>query len=96
MNVEQELLAILEKRNKSGTPLRLEMRIAELDVDSLDFVEIMFEIEETFDVHLRQSNEDARGATLADLSRWIAEARAEEASKAAAKRAAAPAKSGTP
>jgi acyl carrier protein len=42
-----------------------------LDIDSLDLVEVMFEIEEKFDVSLSQSHQEARSATLADVAGWI-------------------------
>ena len=72
MSVEQELGIILEKWKKNDTtPLAPSTKLGELNIDSLDLVEVMFEIEEKFDVSLMQGNQEAKSATLSDLCGWI-------------------------
>jgi acyl carrier protein len=74
MSVEQELRSILGKWKKGDTPpLMASTKLGELNIDSLDLVEVMFEIEEKFDVSLMQSHQEAREASFADLSGWIAQ-----------------------
>src|SRR6266404_9151154 len=94
MSVEQELGIILEKWKKNDTtPLAPSTKLGELNIDSLDLVEVMFEIEEKFDVSLMQSHQDARQASFADLVGWIEEQLALQRSTVAAKPAMQPVKS---
>jgi acyl carrier protein len=76
MNVEQELIAIISKRRPEGPPILPGTKLADLGIDSLDLIEVIFEVEEKFDIQMRQSNEEAAKADLSDLCRWIEEARA--------------------
>jgi acyl carrier protein len=72
MSVEQDLRSILGKWKKDETlPLMASTKLSELNIDSLDLVEVMFEIEEKFDVSLMQSHQEAREASFADLTGWI-------------------------
>jgi acyl carrier protein len=72
MSVEQDLRSILGKWKKDDTaPLIASTKLGDLNIDSLDLVEVMFEIEEKFDVSLMQSHQEAREASFADLSGWI-------------------------
>lgn len=72
MPVEQDLRTILEKWKKDDAPpLVPSTKLGDLNIDSLDLVEVMFEIEEKFDVSLMQSHQEAREASFADLSGWI-------------------------
>jgi acyl carrier protein len=72
MSVEKDLRSILEKWKKEDVPpLVASTTLGELNIDSLDLVEVMFEIEEKFDVSLMQSHQEAREASFADLSGWI-------------------------
>jgi acyl carrier protein len=85
MSVEQELCIILGKWTKNdAVSLAPSTKLGELNIDSLDLVEVMFEIEEKFDVSLVQSHQDAREASLADLAGWIEQQLALQQSKAAA------------
>jgi len=72
LSVEQGLREILQ-RWKKDDELKLEptSKLEALNIDSLDLVEVMFEIEEKFDVSLSQSHQEAMGATLADVVGWI-------------------------
>jgi acyl carrier protein len=72
MSVEDELRLILTKWKKNESlVLDPAVKLEDLEIDSLDLVEVMFEIEEKFDVSLPQNNQEARTATLADVARWI-------------------------
>jgi len=72
MSVEQDLRSILGKWKKDdAAPLIASTKLGDLNIDSLDLVEVMFEIEEKFDVSLMQSHQEAREASFADLSGWI-------------------------
>jgi acyl carrier protein len=85
MSVEQELGVILGKWTKNDTAsLAPSTKLGELNIDSLDLVEVMFEIEEKFDISLMQSHQDAREASLADLAGWIEQQLALRQSGAAA------------
>jgi acyl carrier protein len=85
MSVEQELGIILGKWTKNETAsLAPSTKLGELNIDSLDLVEVMFEIEEKFDISLMQSHQDAREASLADLAGWIEQQLALQQSGAAA------------
>jgi acyl carrier protein len=85
MSVEQDLCSILAKWKKNPSLiLGPSAKLADLDVDSLDLVEVMFEIEEKFDVSLSQSHQEARTATLADVAGWIEQQLAAKAAAPAA------------
>jgi acyl carrier protein len=72
MSIEDELRTILGKWNKNNeVALVPTMKLEDLNIDSLDLVEVMFEIEEKFDVSLMQGNQEAKSATLSDLCGWI-------------------------
>jgi acyl carrier protein len=72
LSVEQDLRGILERWKKNeGLILEASTTLEDLNIDSLDLVEVMFEIEEKFDVSLAQSHQEARGATLAEVAGWI-------------------------
>jgi acyl carrier protein len=86
MSVDQELGIILGKWKKNdAVPLVSSTKLGELNIDSLDLVEVMFEIEEKFDISLMQSHQDAREASLADLAGWIEQQLALQRASAAAK-----------
>jgi acyl carrier protein len=89
MSVEADLRKILGKWKKDDTPpLVPSTKLGDLNIDSLDLVEVMFEIEEKFDVSLMQSHQEAREASFADLAGWIETRLALERTSAAAKPAA--------
>ena len=72
MSVEQDLRSILGKWKKDETlSLMASTKLSELNIDSLDLVEVMFEIEEKFDVSLMQSHQEDSEASFADLTGWI-------------------------
>ena len=72
MSAEGELRLILTKWKKNESlVLGPAVKLEDLEIDSLDLVEVMFEIEEKFDISLPQNNQQARTATLADVAKWI-------------------------
>ena len=72
MSVVDELCLILAKWKKNGSlVLGPAVKLEDLEIDSLDLVEVMFEIEEKFDISLAQSHHEARTATVADVAKWI-------------------------
>ena len=72
MSVELELREILQRWKKNeALILGPAAKLEDLNIDSLDLVEVMFEIEEKFDVSLTQSHQEARTASLADVAGWI-------------------------
>ena len=86
MSVDQELEIILGKWKKNdAVALVPTTKLGELNIDSLDLVEVMFEIEEKFDISLMQSHQDARQASFADLVGWIQQQLALQRSSVAAK-----------
>jgi acyl carrier protein len=86
MSVDDDLRTILEKWKKNGAPPLLpSTKLGDLNIDSLDLVEVMFEIEEKFDVSLMQSHQEAREASFADLAGWIENQLAKERASASAK-----------
>ena len=94
MSVDQELEIILGKWKKNdAVSLVPSTKLGELNIDSLDLVEVMFEIEEKFDVSLMQSHQDARQASFADLVGWIEQQLSLQRSSVAAKPAMQPVKS---
>ncbi len=94
MSVDQELEIILGKWKKNdAVSLIPTTKLGELNIDSLDLVEVMFEIEEKFDVSLMQSHQDARQASFADLVGWIEQQLSLQRSSVAAKPAMQPVKS---
>ena len=94
MAVEQDLRVILEKWKKDDAPpLVPSTKLGDLNIDSLDLVEVMFEIEEKFDVSLTQSHQEAREASFADLTGWIDQQLALQRSPASAKPTGKPPKS---
>jgi len=83
MNVEQELRAILDKWKKDAPAIQPSTKLADLEIDSVDFVEVMFEIEERFDIQMSQDNDQAQSASFADLCAWIEEQVSAKSSKKA-------------
>ena len=71
MDVDRELRALLDKRLKNAPSIHSGSRLADLNLDSLDFVEMLFEIEDKYDVHILQSNEQAANATFGQLCEWV-------------------------
>jgi acyl carrier protein len=68
MNLEDELREIVKKKmvNKEAE-IRPEMTFADIGLDSLDIVEIVFDIEDKYKIVLSKNSEEMGGATFKDL-----------------------------
>jgi acyl carrier protein len=66
MDIEDELRAIVQKK-ANGAAIALETKLADLGLDSLDVVEIVFEIEDKFRIQLPQGEQDMSAARFQDL-----------------------------
>jgi len=62
-----------EPQNETGVPGR------SLMIDSLDVVEIMFEIEDRFRIRLPQNSKAMQDATVRDLVAWVGDEVAKKA-----------------
>jgi acyl carrier protein len=61
--VESDVIDIIAKQaNTDRTKLSADSRIAELDIQSLDVVEIIFALEEKFDISVPYNANDPSGA----------------------------------
>jgi acyl carrier protein len=67
MSIEADLRAIISKKAPEGTEFGLDSKLADIGLDSLDVVEIVFEIEDKFSIQLPQSDEETGSATFKDL-----------------------------
>jgi acyl carrier protein len=79
MDVDQELRALLDKRLKNAPPVDSDSKLADLNIDSLDLVEMLFEIEDKYDIHIVQTNEQTAEATFGQLCEWVENAIAAKA-----------------
>ena len=68
MSLEDELREIVKKKmvNKEAE-IRPEMTFADIGLDSLDIVEIVFDIEDKYKIVLSKNSEEMSGATFKDL-----------------------------
>jgi len=67
MSVEADLRTIIMKKAPEGTEFGLDSKLAEIGLDSLDVVEVVFEIEDKYHIQLPQNDEEAASATFQDL-----------------------------
>ena len=69
---------LVEKFSVPRENIRLEAPLSELGLDSLDLIEVLFEVEETFNIRVPQDGPAIRAATLQELldtvTRLVAEA----------------------
>lgn len=71
MDVEQELRAILRKKLKDGAELDGSAKLADSGLDSLDLVEIVFDIEDKFKIQLPQIEGENTALTYRDLCAMV-------------------------
>jgi acyl carrier protein len=69
MNVEEELRAIVATKVKA--PLVESTKLADAGLDSLDVIEIAFDIEDKFNIQLPQMGSEMLSVTLGDLCRLV-------------------------
>ena len=82
MSLEEDLRAIVKKKmvNKEAE-IRPDMTFADIGLDSLDVVEIVFDIEDKYKIVLSKNNDEMGAATFKDLVAIVA--RQIEAAKSA-------------
>lgn len=72
MDVENELRAIIKKK-AANAEIAMDTKLADLGLDSLDVVEIVFDIEDKFRIQLPQSADNMSTAQFQDLCRVVQE-----------------------
>ncbi|WP_439814136.1 acyl carrier protein [Zavarzinia sp. CC-PAN008] len=66
--IEAQILDIIAKELKRDRDsLRLDATFAELEIDSLDVIEVVFRIEETFDIYVPTADESFKLENLRDV-----------------------------
>lgn len=81
MSVEAELRAIIMKKAPEGTEFGLDSKLIDIGLDSLDVVEIVFEIEDKYRIQLPQNDQDTGSATFGDLCDLVEEHVAKKAAE---------------
>jgi acyl carrier protein len=71
MSVESELRAMISKKAPEGTEFGLDSKLVDIGLDSLDVVEIVFEIEDKYRIQLPQNDEETGSATFGDLCELV-------------------------
>ena len=79
MDVEQELRAILRKKLTPGAEIDLNTKLADAGLDSLDVVEIAFDVEDKFRIQLPPLAGQISDVTFLDLYRLVEETLAAKA-----------------
>ena len=69
MNIEQELRTIIGKKMKDD--FVRETKLADAGLDSLDLIEVAFDIEDMFKIHLPQLGSEMLSVTFGDLCRLV-------------------------
>jgi acyl carrier protein len=79
MNVEAELQTLIKKQAGGRTEtIATDAKLADLGLDSIDLVEIAFDIEDKFHVRLTQNSEEISNATFGDLVKLVERSIAEK------------------
>jgi acyl carrier protein len=73
MSVEDDLRSIIQKKTPEDTEFGLESKLVDIGLDSLDVIEIVFEIEDKFRIQLPQNDEETGTATFGDLCEMVEE-----------------------
>lgn len=79
MDVEQELRAILRKKLTPGAEIDMNTKLADAGLDSLDVVEIAFDVEDKFRIQLPPLAGQISDVTFLDLYRLVEETLAAKA-----------------
>lgn len=73
MSIKSDLRAIIMKKALEGTEFGLDSQLMEIGLDSLDVVEIVFEIEDKYRIQLPKNDEETGSATFGDLCQLVEE-----------------------
>jgi acyl carrier protein len=90
MDVESELRVILRKKLAKDTPLDRNTKLADAGLDSLDIVEIAFDVEDKFRIQLPQVAAQTGEITFLDLYCLVQERLAAQMPETAANKTASP------
>ena len=71
MTLDDDLREIIWKKATAKPEIRRETKLTEIGLDSLDVVEIVFEIEDKFHIQVPQDDETMAAATFGDLCRLV-------------------------
>jgi acyl carrier protein len=71
LDTETQLRSLVEKRVKNGVSIRADTRLADAGLDSLDVIEIAFDIEDKFRIQLPRLSAESTSATYGDLCRAV-------------------------
>jgi acyl carrier protein len=71
VDTKAEILGILQKRLKPGVVAAEDKKLVALEIESLDLIELMFELEDRFRIQLPQNSEALQEATVGDLLAWV-------------------------
>ena len=82
MDLEQELRAIVEKKLTPGAEFDMNTKLADAGLDSLDVVEIAFDVEDKFRIQLPPLAGQITDVTFLDLYRLVEEKLAAKAAEA--------------
>ena len=82
MDTEQELRAIVIKKLTPGATIDMNTKLAEAGLDSLDVVEIAFDVEDRFRIQLPPLAGQITDVTFMDLYRLVEEKLAAKAAEA--------------
>jgi acyl carrier protein len=82
MDTEQELRAIVIKKLTPGATIDMNTKLAEAGLDSLDVVEIAFDVEDKFRIQLPPLAGQITDVTFLDLYRLVEEKLAAKATEA--------------
>ncbi len=71
ISVEAELCAMIIKKAPEGTDFGLDSKLIDVGLDSLDVVEIVFEVEDKYSIQLPQNDKETGSATFKDLCELV-------------------------
>jgi acyl carrier protein len=71
MDVEQELRTILKKKLKEGVEIEGSSKLTDAGLDSLDLVEIVFDIEDRFKIQLPQIEAENTALSFRNLCNLV-------------------------
>jgi acyl carrier protein len=71
MDTEQRLLAILKEWTKDKVEIGADTKLSELSLDSLDLAEIVFEIEDKFQIEMDKNDMEIAGVDFRGLCQLV-------------------------
>jgi acyl carrier protein len=81
--IEQKVLDIVAKECRlDRASLALDSRLEDLKIESIDLMQTIFQIEETFDIYVPQEGENFKLTTLRDVTDAVARLIEEKQAKA--------------